>query len=137
MLINQQHLIHRILEKEKETIAWRLEHAKRRNAAIEVETTSYALMWLMMEETEEQLIVEIVSWLVDQISSEGGFHSTQDTIIGKGCCNTIMLYSLLKLLLLVASVVVVGNIVVIVVVVNIVAVVVVVVFLQVLNLISS
>ena len=54
------------------------------NAAVDVETTSYALLWLLSGEiVDETVVVETAAWLNKQMRSEGGFYSTQDTIVGK------------------------------------------------------
>ena len=49
-----------------------------------VETTAYVVLMMLHDGVEdENMVIEIVNWLVEQMSSEGGFYSTQDTVIGQ------------------------------------------------------
>ena len=62
---------------------FKLETKKRENAALNVETTAYATLMLLHGGIKrEDLIMEIVSWLVGQMKSDGNFfHQTARLLV--------------------------------------------------------
>ena len=63
---------------------WQKNGKRQENKAVTVEMTGYALMWLLSEEKKQvEVVVKTVAWLLKQMNGEGGFHSTQDTVVGK------------------------------------------------------
>ncbi|KAM5262478.1 complement C4-A-like isoform 2-T2 [Ctenodactylus gundi] len=50
--------------------------------ALWIETTAYALLHLLLREGKAELADQAANWLTHQGSFQGGFRSTQDTVIG-------------------------------------------------------
>lgn len=53
----------------------------RESKTLNVEVTAYALLTLMLSETDAECL-PILKWLLTQRNEKGGFEGTQDTIVG-------------------------------------------------------
>lgn len=49
--------------------------------AVWIETTAYGLLHLLLREGKAEMADQVASWLTQQASFQGGFRSTQDTVI--------------------------------------------------------
>lgn len=68
-------------EEEAETGRLRVHHSMLYPSGVEVEATAYSLLTLVLR-SELDSAIPVLRWLISQQNSNGGFSSTQDTVIG-------------------------------------------------------
>ncbi|XP_071524049.1 alpha-1-inhibitor 3-like [Panulirus ornatus] len=67
----------------KNSIHWDLPKGPGKSKSIEVETAGYAILAMMTQDPEnfEQQARKVVKWITTQRNGQGGFYSTQDTVV--------------------------------------------------------